>query len=173
MRIGGYNGRAYWGYRPHAARSIDCARKRTTVQVDSADKRIRINLIKEIIEQRSSLLLMMRTLVWRHGLIRDLFSNPLAMLHLFEPIEEQIASKTQKLETKQIVFPSATMARIYSPEDAKIGFGKVMESESVMETDQHSEDSGSGSHEVRKRNRFKFVACHNYKYREIVTKGLH
>jgi hypothetical protein len=39
MRIGGYNGRAYWGYHPHTARAIDCARKRTVIQVDPADKR--------------------------------------------------------------------------------------------------------------------------------------
>jgi hypothetical protein len=65
------------------------------------------------------------------------------------------------------------MARIYILKDAKIGFGKVMESESVMEIDQHSRDSGSGSCEVQEHNRFKFIASHNYKYHGIVTKGLH
>jgi hypothetical protein len=65
------------------------------------------------------------------------------------------------------------MARIYSPKDAQIGFGKVMESKSVMEIDQHSKDSRNDSREVQKRNGFKFIAFHNYKYHRIVTKGLH
>jgi hypothetical protein len=41
------------------------------------------------------------------------------------------------------------MACIYNPEVAKIGFDKAIESESVMETDQHSEDSGNGSCKIR------------------------
>jgi hypothetical protein len=35
----------------------------------------------------------MRTLVWWLGLIKDLFNRPLAVLHLFEPVEEQITPK--------------------------------------------------------------------------------
>jgi hypothetical protein len=85
--------------------------------------------------------------VWWHGLIEDL-SRPLAVLHIFEPIRGQITQKHRKFGTKQIIFPSATMARIYSPKDARIGSGKVMESELVMEMDQDSEDSGSSSRKV-------------------------
>jgi hypothetical protein len=64
------------------------------------------------------------------------------------------------------------MAHIYSPKDAKIGFSEVMEFKSVMETYQHSEDSGSSSREIWKHNRFKFIAFHDYKYREVITGGL-
>jgi hypothetical protein len=65
------------------------------------------------------------------------------------------------------------MAHIYNPDDAKIGFNKVMGSESVMEIDQHSEDLGNGSCKVQKHNTFKFIASHNYKYHGVVTRGLH
>ena len=39
------------------------------------------------------ILLMMKTLVWWHILIKGLVSRPLAVLHAFEPIEKQIAPK--------------------------------------------------------------------------------
>ena len=43
------------------------------------------------------ILLMTKTLAWWHRLIKGLFSRPLAILHAFEPIEKQIAPKTQKV----------------------------------------------------------------------------
>ena len=62
------------------------------------------------------------------------------------------------------------MARIYSLGDKKIDFVGVMELKSVMETDQHSENLGNG---LRKHNRFRLIASHNYRYPGIDTKGLH
>ena len=43
------------------------------------------------------ILLVAKTLVWWHGLIKGPFSRPLAILHVFEPIRKQIAPKTQKV----------------------------------------------------------------------------
>ena len=46
------------------------------------------------------ILLVMKTLVWQHRLVKSLFSRPLAVLHAFKPIEKQIALKTQKVWNK-------------------------------------------------------------------------
>ena len=43
--------------------------------------------------QRSSLFLVMKTLVWWHRLIKGIFSRPLVVLHIFDPIGKQIAQK--------------------------------------------------------------------------------
>ena len=43
------------------------------------------------------ILLVTKTLVWWHRLIKGLFSRPLVILHVFEPNRKQIASKTQKV----------------------------------------------------------------------------
>ena len=43
------------------------------------------------------ILLVTKTLVWWHRLIKGLFSRPLAALHIFEPIRKQIAPKAQKV----------------------------------------------------------------------------
>ena len=52
------------------------------------------------------------------------------------------------------------MARIYILGDEKIGFAEVEESESDMETDRHSRNSGDGT---RRDNRFELIASPNYK----------
>ena len=39
------------------------------------------------------ILLVMKTLVWWHRLIKGLFGRPLAVLHVFEPIRKQNAPK--------------------------------------------------------------------------------
>ena len=62
------------------------------------------------------------------------------------------------------------MAHIYSLKDEKIDFVRGMELKSVMETDQHSRNSGNGP---RKHNGFRLIASHNYRYRGIDTKSLH
>ena len=43
------------------------------------------------------ILLVMKTLVWWHRLVKGLFSKPLVVLHVFEPIRKQITPKTQKV----------------------------------------------------------------------------
>ena len=48
----------------------------------------------------SCILLMTMTLAWWHRLVKGLFSRPLGVLHAFEPIEKQIAPKTQKVWDK-------------------------------------------------------------------------
>ena len=58
---------------------------------------------------------------------------------------------------KQVVFRSTTMARINSPGDEKIDFIRGMELKSVMETDQHSGNSGNGSW---RHNGFRLIASH-------------
>ena len=56
--------------------------------------------------------------------------------------ESRITPKIQKVWGKA---GSTAMAHIYSPGGEKIGFIGVMELKSVMETDQHSRNSGNGS----------------------------
>ena len=41
------------------------------------------------------ILSMKKTLAWWHRFVNGLFSRSLAILHAFEPIEKQIAPKTQ------------------------------------------------------------------------------
>jgi hypothetical protein len=43
------------------------------------------------------ILLMMKTLAWWHRLVKGFFSRLLAILHVFEPIEKQIAPMAQKV----------------------------------------------------------------------------
>ena len=71
---------------------------------------------------------------------------------------------------KQVVFRSTTMDRICSLGHEKIDFVGVMELELVMEMDQHSRNLGNG---FWKRDGFRLIASHNYRYRGIDTKGLH
>ena len=61
---------------------------------------------------------------------------------------------------KQVVSRSIAIAHIYSPGGEKIGFIRVMELKSVMETDRHSRNLGDRS---RRDNRFKLIASHSYK----------
>ena len=62
------------------------------------------------------------------------------------------------------------MARIYSPGNEKIDFVGFIELNLVMETDEHSRNSGNGSW---KHNGSGLIGSHNYKYRGIDTKSLH
>ena len=116
------------------------------------------------------ILLVTKTLVWWHELIKGLFSRPLAVLHVFEPIRKQIAPKAQNVWDEAGCFSIHTMAHIYSPRDEKIDFVRGLELKSVMEMDQHSRNLGNGSW---KHNEFRLIASHNYRYRGIDTKGLH
>jgi hypothetical protein len=105
-----------------------------------------ISLIKKTIEAPISLPLKIGTLEWKQEVIGKFFDRPHAVLHPFRAYRRIDRTKeAEGLRQGRLVWPSTTMACIYNPEDAKIGFGKAIDSESVMETDQHSEDSGNSS----------------------------
>ena len=93
-----------------------------------------------------------------------LFSMPSSLL------KSKSHQRHRRFGTKQVVFRSTTMDRIYSPGDEKIDFVKGMGLKSVMEIDQHSRNLGNGSW---KHNGFRIIASHTYKYCGIDTKGLH
>jgi hypothetical protein len=81
--------------------------------------------------------------------------------------------EAEDLRRGRLVWLSTTMARIYSPKDAKMDFGRTIDSESVMETYWHSENSGDSLRKNWKRNGYRFIAFHTCKYHGIITKGLH
>jgi hypothetical protein len=109
-----------------------------------------ISLIKKTIEAPISLPLKIGTLEWLQEVIGKFFGRPLTILHPFRAYRRIDHTKeVEGLRRGRLVWPSTTMACIYSSEDAKIGFSKAMDLESVMETYQHSKDSRNGSHKIR------------------------
>jgi hypothetical protein len=65
---------------------------------------------------------------WRHGISGDSFGGPLVILHLFRAYQRTNRTKeVEDLRRGRLVWPSTTMACIYSLEDAKRGFGRAMD----------------------------------------------
>ena len=62
----------------------------------------------------------------------------------------------------QIGVLSMAMAHIYNLEGTTIDLLDAAQSESVMERNRHSKNQGDSLQKFRRRNRFKFIAFHDY-----------